>query len=102
MFCRNCGKEIPDGVRFCNHCGASQEAGTPQNDQTPPSSIPSNQNIDEKALLPVKDALFVVNAESKLSEVANVVSLIREYDINLIGTLFLGEIRSNCKQSMHT
>ena len=49
MFCRNCGKEIPDGVRFCNHCGASQEAGTPQNDQTPPSSIPSNQNIDEKA-----------------------------------------------------
>lgn len=26
MFCKNCGKEIVDGTKFCNHCGASQEA----------------------------------------------------------------------------
>lgn len=22
MFCKNCGKELPDGVKFCNGCGA--------------------------------------------------------------------------------
>ena len=24
MFCRNCGKEIPNGINFCNYCGAAQ------------------------------------------------------------------------------
>lgn len=24
MYCRNCGKEIPDGSSFCPECGASQ------------------------------------------------------------------------------
>ena len=24
MFCIECGKEIPDGVKFCPDCGASQ------------------------------------------------------------------------------
>ena len=26
MFCNQCGKQIPDGSRFCNHCGVSQTA----------------------------------------------------------------------------
>ena len=30
MFCNNCGKEINDGTKFCNHCGAPQEASAPQ------------------------------------------------------------------------
>ncbi|MBQ2795451.1 MAG: zinc ribbon domain-containing protein [Oscillospiraceae bacterium] len=25
MFCRNCGAEIPDGVYFCEKCGAKQK-----------------------------------------------------------------------------
>jgi len=24
MYCHNCGKQIPDGVKFCRYCGASQ------------------------------------------------------------------------------
>lgn len=28
MFCRNCGKEIRDGINFCNYCGAPQNAGS--------------------------------------------------------------------------
>ena len=24
MFCSNCGKQIPDNTKFCNHCGAQQ------------------------------------------------------------------------------
>ena len=26
MFCSNCGKQIPDNVKFCNYCGAQQQA----------------------------------------------------------------------------
>ena len=26
MFCHNCGKELPGGVRFCPHCGAPQRS----------------------------------------------------------------------------
>lgn len=25
MFCSNCGKQIPDNTKFCNHCGAQQQ-----------------------------------------------------------------------------
>lgn len=35
MYCRNCGKEISDGSRFCSYCGASQ---TGQNPQAKPKS----------------------------------------------------------------
>lgn len=24
MYCKNCGKEIPDDSKFCQHCGSSQ------------------------------------------------------------------------------
>lgn len=24
MFCKNCGKQIPDNTKFCNYCGAQQ------------------------------------------------------------------------------
>lgn len=46
MFCKNCGKELPDGVKFCDGCGASQEAANntvaPVN--TVPDSIPKKNN----------------------------------------------------------
>ena len=29
MFCENCGKANPDGVKFCEGCGASLEAAAP-------------------------------------------------------------------------
>ena len=30
MFCKNCGKELPDGVKFCTNCGATVDGA--QND----------------------------------------------------------------------
>jgi len=33
MYCKNCGKQIPEGVRFCPACGADQEAGNQPNYQ---------------------------------------------------------------------
>lgn len=34
MFCRNCGKEIPNGINFCNHCGATQNNSSTQDTQS--------------------------------------------------------------------
>lgn len=28
MYCRQCGKEIPAGAKFCTSCGAPQDSGT--------------------------------------------------------------------------
>lgn len=33
MFCQNCGKQIPENVKFCNHCGAAQVTVSTQNTQ---------------------------------------------------------------------
>ena len=30
MFCKSCGKEIPESTAFCQHCGAPVEAQTQQ------------------------------------------------------------------------
>jgi|GEM_PF-6359945 len=57
MFCQNCGKQIPENVRFCNHCGAiqgnkSSQSGqnAPQNNTQPqPQQKQPDQPMDEKA-----------------------------------------------------
>ncbi len=38
MFCGNCGKEIPDSMKFCVHCGAEQNAVVTLADASSPSS----------------------------------------------------------------
>ncbi len=44
MYCKNCGKELPDGAKFCRECGAAQsEAYTNRNAsgfQAPPYVMP--------------------------------------------------------------
>ncbi|MBD8959995.1 MAG: DUF4234 domain-containing protein [Clostridiales bacterium] len=30
MFCKNCGKEVPDGTKFCPNCGAQVETEAPK------------------------------------------------------------------------
>lgn len=59
MFCQNCGKQIPENVKFCNHCGATQGSNVAQSNQntfqnnTPPQQRTqqrqSNQPMDENA-----------------------------------------------------
>ncbi len=34
MYCTNCGKEIPEGSRFCPHCGAEQKTAVPNEENT--------------------------------------------------------------------
>lgn len=33
MFCLNCGNQIPENTKFCNHCGAPQSSGSGQTSQ---------------------------------------------------------------------
>jgi hypothetical protein len=40
MFCPQCGKQVPDGARFCNFCGATI-ASSPQADPTAAAAIES-------------------------------------------------------------
>lgn len=51
MFCQNCGKQIPENVKFCNHCGAAQVSSSAQNSQQPQTSSThqsSHQQVSEK------------------------------------------------------
>ncbi len=52
MFCRKCGKEIPDGSAFCSFCGASADGTAEQQKQQPVivnvvnTNTNTNQNIN--------------------------------------------------------
>ena len=44
MFCKNCGKEMPDGTSFCTECGTPQdkvEASAPTTPPVPPATPPA-------------------------------------------------------------
>ncbi|RGZ00099.1 YARHG domain-containing protein [Clostridium sp. AM58-1XD] len=44
MFCKECGKQIPDQVKFCPYCGAETQPAAPKNKQPlPPSNSPKCQ-----------------------------------------------------------
>ena len=52
MFCKNCGKEIKDGTKFCEFCGAEQDSvisnnniSSNQTSHTNPYSMPSTSNV---------------------------------------------------------
>lgn len=52
MFCSECGKQIPDNTKFCNHCGAQQPAlGGTESQPTPqpqPQPAPQSQKAERK------------------------------------------------------
>lgn len=66
MFCKNCGKEIPDNVQFCNNCGAAQEENpTPEQAfQQYEASKPSvtEKPKKEKSILVIVGIVIVVLA----------------------------------------
>jgi hypothetical protein len=47
MFCLQCGKEIQDGVKFCENCGWAIPAATVQNVQpaATPTVVPNSQSV---------------------------------------------------------
>lgn len=60
MFCQNCGKQIPENAKFCNHCGAVQmngsfqniQQGTPPHTEQPPPAATPTVAVAATAALP--------------------------------------------------
>ena len=49
MLCTNCGKTIPDDVKFCSHCGASQPAAAPAAEKAPDPTPQEAPRLDKPA-----------------------------------------------------
>lgn len=57
MFCRNCGKEIPDGAAFCQGCGQPTNSRQPEPPEEPPKK---KKGGFKKTLMIVIAALAVI------------------------------------------
>ena len=66
MFCQNCGKQIPDNVKFCNFCGAQQQiVGKPDPAPNTTAQQPKTADVptQETKKAPKKKAnIFIVLA----------------------------------------
>lgn len=49
MFCKNCGKEISDGTKFCPECGATQEASVVGSPSTEKDNSNQTANCSQKS-----------------------------------------------------
>ena len=63
MFCRNCGKELPDDSRFCQACGTSQE-------------VNSNSSIADKTAAPKKQTRGIGRFFVKKIFIGSIVSFV--------------------------
>ncbi|MCM1008777.1 MAG: zinc-ribbon domain-containing protein [Ruminococcus flavefaciens] len=43
MFCPNCGKQIDDDAKFCEHCGAVIKTSTISNEKSEQSGVTSKK-----------------------------------------------------------
>lgn len=63
MYCPSCGKNVPEGAKFCESCGVAQNAGgapayqaPPQYNAPPPQYGPQPYGQPPGYLLPMKNA----------------------------------------------
>ena len=73
MFCKECGKELPDNAKFCNYCGADQTIAEAGNQQVYQESVNSYKGINPKAAKKRKIAkvLFVLQAIAILGGISS-------------------------------
>ncbi len=46
MFCKNCGNQLADDVKFCSVCGAPVDTTAPTQDPTPVEPIPAEIPVE--------------------------------------------------------
>lgn len=59
MYCHNCGKELPDGSKFCPDCGAAQ-AAAPKMNSAPARPAAPTVTLNSRTLLIVAGAVILV------------------------------------------
>ena len=72
MFCENCGTQLNDTARFCNNCGASQQAT-----QQAPAFEPDWDSFE------YSDTPFTTNEENRLADLATEEEWLEEFEWNL-------------------
>ena len=45
MFCQKCGKELPEGAKFCNYCGEVQKEVSSGNANPPVNNQPQTNQV---------------------------------------------------------
>ena len=50
MFCSNCGNQLTDDARFCEHCGAAVETPAPETTEIAPAPVAEKENPDLNGL----------------------------------------------------
>ena len=70
MFCEKCGKEIPDGVKFCKYCGNNTEDNVSENKSGSASIGNQAMPKDEHKVKKHKRLLIIVIAIAVLALVA--------------------------------
>lgn len=73
MFCKNCGKEMANGSKFCGECGA-QLIGEAQKKETPTKTAPEKQSASQKKVggcFLIFIVIVAFYAFSKLSDSCN-------------------------------
>lgn len=55
MYCKNCGSEIADGSKFCNHCGSPVEVAEHSTTHSTPDNIAVQETVAEEV---VREPLF--------------------------------------------
>ncbi|MBQ2101685.1 MAG: zinc ribbon domain-containing protein, partial [Lachnospiraceae bacterium] len=73
MFCSNCGKEIPDGAKFCGFCGTPTEAAEPAKEEVKaPEPVVETPAVPaaEAPATPVAEAPAAPAAEAPVAPVA--------------------------------
>ena len=54
-FCRNCGAQIKDGVKFCTDCGAATEVGSASAPEYEYNKV--NQDVKATDFCPITDGI---------------------------------------------
>ncbi len=97
MFCIHCGKELPDGARFCSFCGSSI-CTTPVSESVQESAVTEQPVVTETFSQPAPEKTAPASqpesasAESKKLHVMGLVGFILACASYLIGFLDLGLI----------
>lgn len=109
MVCRNCGKEMKEGARFCNHCGTMLVADYEKSISAPGTEINStsannpgqNAVADEKKDTPADKAASVI-AVIILIAVVVVIFIVGKWIVGgVIDFLFGKDKQTDVGQSKH-
>ena len=77
MYCGTCGKELPDGAKFCNGCGAAQSEAVTTEPKTTPvvnqTTLPTAEKPEKKKKKVNKKLLAVVAVVLMVAVVAAIV-----------------------------